>query len=177
MLSKKRQSEIVLEIVEELKGHLFFLWNSKGDIFFQKVSVFLMFTCVHYSFPIFDWLCFFLFSSALVVSCIWRLIRLLLWNDTFASERKFLLRLMEQIKGARRGIMPTRFINFNRLSGAVNLGSSESKKSCPSVHFALPSRVGYEIAICCCLQFLNSSMVFQQMVTVDMQLFPNFDEI
>ena len=73
--------------------------------------------------------------------------------------------------------MPTRFINFNRLSDAVNLGSSESKKSWPSVHFALPSRVGYGIAICCCLQFLNSSMVFQQMVTVDIQFFPNFNEI
>ena len=36
-----------------------FLFNSKVQIFSTKsVSVFFMFTCVHYPFPIFGWLCY-----------------------------------------------------------------------------------------------------------------------
>ena len=46
---------------KSLKGMYFFLRNSKVEIF-QESQCFFMFTCVHYSFPIFDWLCFYINS-------------------------------------------------------------------------------------------------------------------
>ena len=47
-------SQIVLEI-QRLKGHLFFLSNSKVEIFSRKSVFFSMFIGVQYSFQIFDW--------------------------------------------------------------------------------------------------------------------------
>ena len=47
---------IIVQKIRRASKHLFFFFEI-WKFFFKKVSGFLMFTCVHYSFPIFDWLC------------------------------------------------------------------------------------------------------------------------